>query len=225
MFLRTAGHSTEVEVVVVDDGSTDATSEVIREFSQGKDGYHVLRTGARPVPPAPATAERPMRPANSCTSSMPTTGSCRRKLALALKVLQDPTVMFLKTGVRTSDPVHPEWKQRIANSVVINLCVRRRCHDFIGGFLDYQLVHRQGDGFGPALDVFYKTEDMYYNLMLHSLFRGAHSDQDTVEYRRYPGNSFDRRYEEFCRPPRRWDEPARCPDGPPAPSGRFHLQL
>jgi hypothetical protein len=37
--------------------------------------------------------------------------------------------------VALADPVHPDWKERIEHSIVINLCVRRACHYALGGFL------------------------------------------------------------------------------------------
>ncbi len=45
-----------------------------------------------------------------------------------LREMGDPPVVFVKTGVALPDPIHPDLKQRIEHSVVINLCVRRDCH-------------------------------------------------------------------------------------------------
>ena len=102
--------------------------------------------------------------------------------------------------MRLADPVHPDWKPRIEFSIVINLCIRRRCHEFLGGFPDYHLYRRQGDHFIHEEDIFYKAEDMFYNLLAHQLFRGVTLPKETVEYCRHPGNSYDLQYEKFSRP-------------------------
>jgi hypothetical protein len=116
------------------------------------------------------------------------------------RALEDSGVSFVKTGVRLADPVHPDWRGRIESSVVLNLCVRRSCHDFLGGFLDLHLFRRDGDAFDHQTDIFYKVEDQFYNLMLDQLFRGARVETETVEYCRYPGNSYDKQYEKFRQP-------------------------
>jgi glycosyltransferase involved in cell wall biosynthesis len=190
----------EAEVVVIDDGSTDATNAIIQGFTRGKDLYRVVRTG---TPTSPACARN--RGVALSSGEILFFLDADDKflpvhLAEGLKLLKDSGVNYLRMGVRMADPVHPDWKERIENSLVINLCVRRSCHDFIGGFPDYHLVTRHSDEFRHCLDVFYKIEDIYYNQALHTLFRGARMSQETVEYRRHPGNSYDRQYEKFRRP-------------------------
>jgi hypothetical protein len=41
---------------------------------------------------------------------------------------------------------------------------------------------------------------MYYNELLSARFRGIRLTAQTVQYVRYPGNSYDRQYAKFCRP-------------------------
>jgi hypothetical protein len=131
--------------------------------------------------------------------------------------LESEKIDFVKTGVRLADPVHPDWKPRIEFSIVLNLCIRRRCHDFFGGFPDYHLFKRQGDQFVHEEDIFYKAEDMFYNLLAHQFFRGVTLPMETVAYCRYPGNSYDRQYEKFSRP--------FAGHQPPTGKERFRLQL
>jgi tetratricopeptide (TPR) repeat protein len=116
------------------------------------------------------------------------------------EALRDGGLDYLKTGVRLSDPVHPDWKERIANSIVINACVRRWCHEAVGGFPDYHLFRRDNEQLRPTADVFFKVEDLFYNRLLARLFRGRTLAEETVEYCRRPGNAFDRQYEKFRRP-------------------------
>jgi glycosyltransferase involved in cell wall biosynthesis len=203
-FLRASSHparATPVEVVVVDDGSSDGTPDLLRAAAQGKDFYTLVR---RPRPSSPSAARN--------AGAVAARGELLffldaddlyfpRHLHDCLSGLADPAVAFAKTGVFLADPVHPDWRQRIEHSVVINLCVRRSCHEAIGGFLDYHLFVRDGEeGFRHEMDICWKLEDQYYCEMLARLFRGARVGRETVQHLRYPGNSFDRQYAKFCQP-------------------------
>jgi tetratricopeptide (TPR) repeat protein len=189
------------EIIVVDDGSADSTPQLVAEFAAGRPGWKVVR---RDKPSSPSCARN--------------TGVCRATgellffldgddlflpehlAACRSALLSKPAADFIKTGVRLADPVHPDWRERIANSLIINLAIRRRCHEAFGGFLDYHLFRRKGDGFEHLSDLFFKYEDMFYNQLAQRLFQGMVMPQETVEYCRYPGNSFDRQYAKFCRP-------------------------
>jgi hypothetical protein len=103
--------------------------------------------------------------------------------------------------VRLADPVHPDWRPDIEGSLVINLTVRRACHEAIGGFPDDHLCRRTDkDTFLVESDIFYKFEDLAYNRLVGGLFAGAKIAAETVEYCRHPGNAYDRQYEKFRRP-------------------------
>jgi glycosyltransferase involved in cell wall biosynthesis len=188
------------EVVVVDDGSTDATPQVILEATHGKLIYKFIR---RDRPSSPSCARNVGAAAATGELLFFLDGDdlfLPAHIHTCCWALEDPAAAFVKTGVRLADPVHPDWKIRITHSVVINLCLRRHCHVAVGGFPDFHLFTRQGDAFTPALDIFYKIEDMYYNELVCSLFKGVGVATETVEHMRYPGNTFDRQYAKFCRP-------------------------
>ncbi len=93
----------------------------------------------------------------------------------------------VKTKIQTADVLHPHWQQAIANTLVLNLCLRREVHDFIQGF--------------PEDEVFrtfpYGGEDLAYNTWLRQFCHVAQIDQTTVEYLRYPGSQFDRQLAKF----------------------------
>ena len=112
-------------------------------------------------------------------------------------ILGDPRVDFVKTAVALDDPVHPDWEGRIGNSLVINLAVRRACHEFVGGFPDFHVYQREGGSLVHDLDIFRAIEDVFYNRAISRFFKGVRSPQKTVRYTRSPGNSFDRQYEKF----------------------------
>jgi glycosyltransferase involved in cell wall biosynthesis len=188
------------EVVVMDDGSRDDTLHIVRDWAEGKDHY---RTVARDTPSSPGHA-RNVGVAHSCGSLLFFLDGddlfLPEHIYACYRNLEGPEFAFAKGRVALDDPVHPDWRQRIDHSVVINLCVRRWCHDFVGGFPDDHLAARRNGVPSPAVDVFYKIEDMYYNELITRLLPGVQIQRRTVRHLRYPGNTFDRQYEKFRRP-------------------------
>ncbi len=192
----------EAEVVVIDDGSEDGTRALLEEITRGKASYQLI------------LRDRPSSP--SCVRNLGISIASgdpiffldgddlflENHLHECLKVLRaHEDAGFVKTHASLSDPVHPEWIPRINNSLVINLCVRRRCHELLGGFPDFHLFRRASDRYDHELDIFRMVEDVFYNKMLSSLFDGRGVSLETVKYLRHPGNSFDRQYERFQAPP------------------------
>ncbi len=195
-----------VEVLLVDDGSTDGTNSILADFARDRPTWKLL--------------SQPRATSPSCARNLGV-DAARGDLLLFLdgddlflpnhivecrKQLADPAVDFVKTGVKLADPVHPYWHKQIEFSIVINLAVRRQCHDFIGGFLDLHLMRRAGGQYLHELDLCFKQEDVYYNVLLDKLFRGTEVPSATVEYCRHPGNSYDVQYAKFCRPPGEYHE-------------------
>jgi tetratricopeptide (TPR) repeat protein len=189
----------EPEVLLVDDGSSDRTPQVIEEFIQGRASWRLLR---RDAPTSPSCARN--------TGVREAQGEILCFLDGDDLYLPDHLVVcchalaggadFVKTGVRLADPVHPDWRPRIEGSLVLNLALRRRCHDFVGGFPDDHVFRRTAAGFAHARDIFYKLEDQFYNALVCRFFRGGLVTKETVEYCRHPGNSYDRQYKKFQRP-------------------------
>lgn len=195
------------EIVVVDDGSTDSTVEIIQAFQQNNPHCKLVRHDR---PTSPANARNVGVAASSGDILFFLDGDdsfFQNHLYVCYNILQDPDVDFVKTGIGLTDPVHPEWHRRITNSLVINLAVRRRCHDLIGGFPDLHLAERRGGLIEPILDVYHCIEDVYYNRLLTEFCRGVRVPVETVQYHRHPGNSFDRQYVKFQ------VRPGEYPDG------------
>jgi tetratricopeptide (TPR) repeat protein len=206
------------EVVIVDDGSTDDTPRIVQRFAAGQPAWKVVR---RPQASSPSCARN--TGANLAGGDilffldgddlfLPT------HLLACWRALQEPNVEFVKTGVRLVSSVHLDWKDRIENSIVLNLAIRRRCHEAIGGFPDYLLCRRDEERLVPQTDVFYKIEDMFYNRLVERFFHGRRLPEETVEYCRHPGNAYDRQYEKFRRPFGAYAEVQ-------PPDERFRMQL
>ena len=206
---RQGGRFAEVpcEVVVVDDGSRDGTHERVLAFTAGRAGYKVLRS---PQPRSPSASRNEGAAASRGSLLAFLDGDDRFRanhLFECYWALENGQFGFVKTQIETSDPVFPEWRDRIRNSIIINLCVRRACHEFVGGFPDYLIVSRQGTALRHEIDAFFKIEDIWYNQLLGRFFRGYGCSTSTVEYFRRPGNSFDLQYAKFQVPPGQYRDP------------------
>ncbi len=185
------------EVVIVDDGSADETYALLLDFTRSRPGWKAVRRAA----PGGGACVRNTGAANSRGDLLFFLDGDHLFLPghvlECYRALQDRTLGFVKTGVRLAEPVHPDWKAKIAESGVVNLCVRRFCHDFIGGFPDYHLVVRRNDTFQPETDLYHGVEDRFYNQILNALFQGKRVAAETVQAVRSPGNFYDRQAEKF----------------------------
>jgi FkbM family methyltransferase len=104
-------------------------------------------------------------------------------------MMRHPEVHFVQTKVCVDEAIHPDWQARIENSLPLNVCVRRECHDLVGGFPE-----------GKAFKIL-RCEDVVYRSLLSRFFMGHKIEKETVHYFRYPGNALDRQMERFSRPP------------------------
>ncbi|MCS6959095.1 MAG: tetratricopeptide repeat protein [Pseudanabaenaceae cyanobacterium SKYGB_i_bin29] len=91
----------------------------------------------------------------------------------------------VQMGVHTADPLHPYWKAQMERVICLNLCVRKEAHDFIEGFPEDELD---------------KADGVYTNC-LANFCAIVSSAEETVEYMRYPGNSFDRQLQQLQNAP------------------------
>lgn len=178
-----------VEVIVVDDGSTDATARLVEEFAATRP--HVTSLGQ--ANKGPGAARNAAATAGTAPVILYLDGDdlyLPLHIAVCLDLLdQHPEAGFVKTGVRLDESVHPGWKTNIANSIVINCAVRRQVHDFIGGFFEeppFQALH---------------AEDALYSGLLIAFFAQVRTNLETVHHLVYPGNAFDRQRGKFAAPP------------------------
>lgn len=105
-------------------------------------------------------------------------------LFLTAKALdQTPDAGFIRTGMyfdTIDQDVTPGWREASENSYPCNLCVRRVCHDMIGGFPEEAPFH-------PAV-----ADDVAYGRALHSMFGGIKIAEKTVHYTMRTDNALAR---------------------------------
>lgn len=204
--------SINIEVIVVNDASTDETAATIESFSQTKPYFRLIH-----------------HPQNSGASAARNTGVklskgeillfcdgddlylkehlyvCYRALNGEVSIRANPhhdaaaistDIGVVKTKVNIEEAVHPHWLEAIENTLPTNLCLRRECHDFIEGFPEMD-VYRQIGG----------REDVAYMRWIGQFFKVAKANIETVQYLRYPGNSFDRQLTKFQSAPGDYQQP------------------
>jgi glycosyltransferase involved in cell wall biosynthesis len=200
MFLhgQAVGHGVAVDIVVVDDEPGAAGRQALEDYTRGRSDYQLVLRG----PGRNRACARNLGAslaAGDVFFFLDGDGVfLENHLHECLSVLRShPEVDFVKTQALLSDPVHADWVARIANSLAMNLGVRRRCHERVGGFPDRHIFRRQGDRFEHELDLFDSVEDVFYNMKLTAVAHGRAIPHATVKYLRRPGNSFDRQYERF----------------------------
>ena len=99
-----------------------------------------------------------------------------------------PEAGFARTAIlfdRIDADVTPVWRTASENCYPGNLCVRRLCHDVIGGFPEEAPFH-------PAT-----ADDVAYSRALHSLFGGLKLTEKTVHYTMRDDNALARQRAEM----------------------------
>ncbi|MGY0715243.1 glycosyltransferase [Azospirillum argentinense] len=107
-----------------------------------------------------------------------------RHFVLTATVLdRTPDAGFVRTGMHfdTIDgEITPAWREASELSYPCNLCVRRACHEMIGGFPEEAPFH-------PAV-----ADDVAYGRALHSMFGGVRIAEKTVHYTMRADNALAR---------------------------------
>lgn len=213
-------HPVDAEIVVVNEGSSDRTPELINEFSRTHPHCKVVNHFKR-------TSAGTARNTGAKVAKGDLLFFCdgddlyfKEHIYLCFRMLNhDPAQTFessfvlstdagdrtinlppypvgvMRTGVYMKDEVHPYWKVAIENSLPQNICVRRECHDFIEGFPEERV---------PFNEI--TCEDISYQTWITKFFKLLKINLETVEYIRYPGNMFDRQLKKFQTPPDQYHE-------------------
>ncbi|AFY61764.1 glycosyl transferase [Synechococcus sp. PCC 6312] len=193
----------KAEVVIVDDGSTDNTMEIVEQFAKDKPNYQLIKL---PMNLGTAAARNLGVKFSQAQALFFCDGDDRflpEHIFIAFSVLNQAVPQSyqtqtnpeyfgaVRTGIYTHDSLHPHWQKALENSIPLNLCVRREVHEFIGGFPE-DAVFR---------DFKYGTEDIAYATWLQPFCHQARLGRKTVEYIRYPGSYFERQLAKFQAPP------------------------
>ena len=210
------------ELIVVDEGSTDRTPALLSEFGRDKPYFQVIKHfRSLGIGPARNTGVKLAQgeilffcdgddlffkehiylcftllnhqpnPADKASQVFEITVGDR---SYPLTLPPHP-IGIVRTGVYMQDPLHPYWKAAIENTLALNLCIRRDCHEFIEGFPEAP-VYKQIGG----------CEDVSYDLWMAKFFKVLKVEIETVEYIRYPGNNFDRQLKKFQSAPDRYQD-------------------
>lgn len=220
-YLNNPNSNIDSEIVVVNDGSTDGTSEALRKFTCDLAKYIIIENKsnlgigvARNIGVKESSGEIIFHCDGDdlyliehilvCYNSLNFPSNpweqnvlCYSLLANIPDCSEDESKPFgaVKTKVRVREPIHPYWRSVINYCHTLNLCVRRECHDFIEGLPE---------------DFLYKElrqdEDTVYNQKLGHFFKICRIDIETVQYFRYPGNCLDRQMNKFQVDPKSYIE-------------------
>lgn len=206
------------EVVVVDDGSTDRTPELIREFARLDPRVRIVQhhrslgIGAARNTGVRACVGEVLFYCDGDdlyfrehifvgfsvldhSSNVTESGAGPARLLRIgdrghILLSASESLAAVRTGVYVRDAIHPYWMRSLRNTLAQNLCVRRECHEWGEGFPEEAVYKRIGG-----------CEDVAYNRWLNTFFRVGVVPLETVEYIRYPGNSFDLQVDTFRRAP------------------------
>ena len=214
-------HNIYSELIVVDEGSSDRTLTLLTEFGRNKPYFQVVKHfRSLGIGPARNTGVKLARGdilffcdgddlvfkehIYLCFMLLNHQPSLAEKEFKTLQITVNHTVYPLtlpphpigvvRTGVRIADPLRPEWKAAIENTLALNLCVRRDCHEFVEGFPEAPVYKQIG------------CEDVSYTLWLSKFFKVLKVEIETVEYIRYPGNNLDRQLKKFQTAPEQYQD-------------------
>jgi glycosyltransferase involved in cell wall biosynthesis len=178
------------EVVIVVDNPSDATYDVARKYIDQRDGFQIIQNqsnyGAGP------SRNIGVRHSQGDLIFFLDGDDIYFEEHIYLCVyhmVKYPHVHYARTAICIDEEMDPQWKTAIENSVPINICVRRWCHEIIGGYFEE-------DAFKVC-----RCEDALYRDLQRKFFSGLTIKKETVQHFRYPGNALDRQMQKFALPP------------------------
>jgi glycosyltransferase involved in cell wall biosynthesis len=187
---RVKGVPVDYSIVVVDDGSTDCTVKLIERHYDPADRIAVVKNPRNRG--AGYSRNEGVRRTNGEYIFFLDSDDLFLDAhihACLSRIIPAINCGYVRTQVLLADDIHPGWHNEISASIPITLCVRRRSHEYIGGFLE-----------DSCLDSL-RMEDVCYQRLLSAFFQYVMLPERTVYYSRRPGNALDRQIARFRRPP------------------------
>ncbi len=213
----------KAEVIIVNDASTDRTVDVVNELAISKPHYKILshksnggagaarNTGVRFAEGAAIffcdgddlflpehiyvclwILNHSLHP--EIKPPLPPTLPQALADYLQSVKLPDRPVDAVKTKLKIKDTIHPYWKENIEYSIPINICIKKQSHELIEGFSEDYANQTLGG------------EDILYSQCMQVMLNIFRVELETVEYVRYPGNSFDKQINKFQNEPGKHQE-------------------
>lgn len=178
-----AARGVAAELVAVDDGSTDGTSGVLEGWTPPAGiAYRVV---ALPENRGPGAARNAGVAASRGEILCFLDHDDRYEpahVALCLWGLERlPQVAYVRTGVILAIEPHPDRRRQLESTIPINMAMRRRAFEHIGGFPDDDAFRRLGS-----------MEDSVFAQRAMALFNQGRIPRRTVHWNRRPGNHQDR---------------------------------
>ena len=177
-------------VVVVDDNSPDGTGRQVQQWAQGRPQLEVVTVAAHRNRGAghsrnlgASLAVGPYLWFLDADDLMLPAHLFETKTTLDRR----PEWAAVKTGFVLDIEILPDWYDRIVYTCPSNLCVRKCCHELLGGFLEEDCARGLEDGF--------------YMDCLISLFTIGVKRLKTVWHTHQPGNAFDGQIDRFLKTP------------------------
>ncbi len=189
-FCIAAGLAADIEIIVVDDCSTDATADVV-----GAAGSRVrLIRNAVNRGPGFSRNEGVRQSSGGFLFFLDADDVFfpNHIHACLQALLGDDTLGYVFTRLKIDMPMHPDWPPSLDESCPINFCVRRVWHEMIQGFAEE-----------PDFTT-YRTEDTLYRACLRRLVKHKKLDVETCEQFVSDGNALDRQREKFANSKATW---------------------
>jgi len=125
------------EVVIVVDSASDATYDVTRRYIGQRDGFQIIQNQQN----LGAGSSRNIGVRHSQGDLIFFLDGddlyFEEHIYLCVdQMMKHPQIHYAHTLIRIDENIHPRWQQSIEDSVPINLCVRRWCHDLVGGYFE-----------------------------------------------------------------------------------------
>jgi glycosyltransferase involved in cell wall biosynthesis len=183
--IDTKGLAIEAEIVVIDDGSTDATVEIVTGWGKRAPVRLIRNTANRGAGFSRNEGVRQSSGRFLFFLDADDVFYPNHVYTCLEALLADDALGYVFTRVKVDMPMHQDWKPSLDESCPINFALRRIWHDMIQGFPEEADFRTYG------------TEDTLYRACLRNLVKHRKIDVETCEQFASPGNALDRQRRKF----------------------------